>query len=352
MLDHVTPAEIYVHMDEGKMTAARNQAVKYLTGFTTTVPRSSACSSKGRGWIISFIKHRGGSIGGTLIGKRVLPAGHLIIETSSPDKANEISDLVYACYVVISACDYVGFDLLNIYGSVPVILDERCRSFPERLYSPRIYMAGIMASKASHKESHVYATHKLCFSYQTYAAAPIDLDPHGGNLPTPNLANPFPPSVRIRMADAIVSSYSAIEELGLDIQASASSPSKDKHGNWLPEKRAEVISRLAQANINTKEGFVWDLRGGRTIIERKSVFTRRGKKSPWANGVQVRDEEIDLVDAIDRASFLRSQIASHKFSSTKSARSKLIRVLSVYDVSNVQLLARRLILESLKLWRV
>ena len=220
------------------------------------------------------------------------------------------------------------------------------------MWNDEIYYAGIMATKVSFRDSYVYAIQKLCFSYQTYGAAPIDLDPHQRNLPTPNLVRPFPPSIRIRIADAIVSAYSAIEELGLDIRASEKDPSKGKRGDWLPEKREEMISRLKLANINVDDTFVWELRGGRKCIEEKKVFTRKGEKAPWSFGLHVRDEEIELVDAIDRASFLRSQIASHKFSSAKSGKKKLIKVLSIYDVANVQFLARRLILESLKLWRV
>jgi len=45
------------------------------------------------------------------------------------------------------------------------------------------------------------------------------------------------------------------------------------------------------------------------------------------------------------ASFLRSKIAAHK------SDPKVLRVLSIYDVANVQFLARRLILEAIGCWR-
>ena len=333
------------------MATKTSRKLKYLTGFTTT-QGSVDSSFQGQRWRIIFIEHRSGFSQGAVIGKRIIPVKHLLIETYSPGKAKQILDLIYACWVVLNGCDYIGYDLHDLYNLDLITLDEKPNIFPQKMWSDEIYDAGIMATKASFRDSYVYAIQKLCFSYQTYGAAPIDLDPHQGNLPTPNLAKPFPPSIRIRIADAIVSAYSAVEELGLDIHASGNDPLKDKRGNWLPEKREEMISRLKQASINVDETFIWDLRGGRKCIEEKKVFTQRGKKSPWSFGLHVRDEEIELVDAIDRASFLRSQIASHKFSSTKSGKKKLIKVLSIYDVANVQFLARRLILESLKLWRV
>lgn len=51
-------------------------------------------------------------------------------------------------------------------------------------------------------------------------------------------------------------------------------------------------------------------------------------------------------DAIAYTSFLRSTIAAHS-----NENKSYLRVLSVYEVSNVQFLARRLLLESLGYWR-
>jgi len=52
-----------------------------------------------------------------------------------------------------------------------------------------------------------------------------------------------------------------------------------------------------------------------------------------------------VIDAINYASFLRSSIAAHK------SDPNMLRVLSIYDVANVQFLARRLILETMGFWR-
>jgi hypothetical protein len=54
---------------------------------------------------------------------------------------------------------------------------------------------------------------------------------------------------------------------------------------------------------------------------------------------------VSIVDAIAHASWLRSRVSAHKL------KYEFARVLSVYDVSNAQFFARRLLLESLRLWR-
>jgi hypothetical protein len=54
---------------------------------------------------------------------------------------------------------------------------------------------------------------------------------------------------------------------------------------------------------------------------------------------------MQIIDAINYASFMRSSIAAHK------SDHRMIRVLSIYDVANVQFLARRLILEKMGFWR-
>jgi hypothetical protein len=64
----------------------------------------------------------------------------------------------------------------------------------------------------------------------------------------------------------------------------------------------------------------------------------------WARG-PVRDGDTALIDAIAYADWLRDKAAAH-------APGDLTEVLSPYDVTNVQYLARWLILERLGVWRL
>jgi hypothetical protein len=54
---------------------------------------------------------------------------------------------------------------------------------------------------------------------------------------------------------------------------------------------------------------------------------------------------MQVIDAINYVSFLRSWIAAHE------SEKQLIRVLSIYDVVNAQFLSRRLLMERLGFWR-
>ncbi len=114
---------------------------------------------------------------------------------------------------------------------------------------------------------------------------------------------------------------------------------------WNPVVRSELEDRLERAGVNLDEEFYWNLRGKQTRIEvkRKTEIT---KLAPWAVRHIVRDGEIHISDALAQASFLRSHIAAHSLEDKK-----WLRVLSIYDVSNIQFLARRLLLESLGHWR-
>ena len=57
----------------------------------------------------------------------------------------------------------------------------------------------------------------------------------------------------------------------------------------------------------------------------------------------MRDCELEMIDAIRIASFLRSKISSHKMN-------PLVTSLTSYDVENVRMLARRLLLGALGFW--
>ena len=60
---------------------------------------------------------------------------------------------------------------------------------------------------------------------------------------------------------------------------------------------------------------------------------------PWGN-MHIRDGEVEIIDAIAYASWLRSKISAHGVN-------ELTPKLSPYDVINVQNIVRRLLLERL-----
>jgi hypothetical protein len=202
-----------------------------------------------------------------------------------------------------------------------------------------IPLACLVATRASKRLRYIYALAKIRLSFETFSLPSTALDPsRNENIPKSPL-----PEDHVRMAFAIVTAWSCLEELGFEIRASSTKPSKFTDGSWNPVVRQELESRLLRGRINLEEAVHWNLRGPRTRIERKRppvIF----EKAPWTR-YQVRDGQMAVIDAIHYVSYLRSWVAAHKMDMD------MVRVLSVYDVANAQLLARRLLLETMGFWR-
>lgn len=143
------------------------------------------------------------------------------------------------------------------------------------------------------------------------------------------------------LAQAIVAAFSAIEELDFEVKASPQKPSKID-GKWNPVVLEDLKSRLTRAGIRDSETIVWMLRIPNTRIERKYA-PPKGDRPSWAT-FGVRDRLVPMVDAIHYSGLLRSRVSAHRMHD-------LTRSLSIYDVVNVQHLARKLILQGMGFWR-
>jgi hypothetical protein len=195
-----------------------------------------------------------------------------------------------------------------------------------------------LANRVSRARSLTYALHKLALSYQS--SSPHMMDLHPGESPR-LFGIHTDPIYHVYLANAITLAYSAIEELGLEIRASQKNPSKMPDGTWNPIVKADLEARLQKSGIDISSTTIWTLRGSKTRIENIRPPPSAGKPS-WSRG-SVRDRNIQLIDALALASWLRSCTTTHRF--TKTARS-----LTVYDVHNVQSLARYLIMERFGFW--
>jgi hypothetical protein len=198
-------------------------------------------------------------------------------------------------------------------------------------------IACAMAAKASFRLKNIYAISKYNFSITNCSISHEDLEPYRSHISV----SPFPDD-HVRFCQAIISCYSVLEELGLEIRASQEKPSMI-NGNWNPPVKIDLEGRLTKAGINLQETLLWTLRGPKRKIELKKAPVLASIEE-WSNGIMVRDSSIKIVDAIAYASWLRSYVSSHK---TKDVTS----VISPYDVNNIQHLSRRLILEILGFWR-
>jgi len=302
---------------------------------------------RGQGWAVNFLKQKSEfPQGGEYVGDRLYPFKEVILSARNQMAAQRALDTILSAHNLLEGSNF--FHKLSSGPQVvsPVEEDARdtsegtAREQPAFHSSPNIPLACLIAAKVSRRLRFVYALARLAISMEILSVPTIELDPtHSLNLPKSEF-----PEDHIRMATAIVSAYAAIEELGLTIRASNQNPSRI-NGAWNPRVRSELESRLMGAGVDLSEPSYWNLRGKRTRIETKRA-PEITQPARWAIKNVVRDGQMHISDAIAYASFLRSTIAAHT-----SGDKSYLRVLSVYDVANVQFLARRLFLESVGYWQ-
>jgi len=292
---------------------------------------------KGRGWQINFEPNPSCNI--ITAGE---PAKEIIIYTQSIERAEYVSNLILAAH-----CLYTG-ELLT--DEDRTVFPNRARTTEEILEQAMagghrcigIYnlpIACLISAKASQKYAYQYAIFKYLLSLRCIPLAARDLDPQGDWIPGKAIS--VLPKGHIFNANAITLGYSVLEELSFDIRASRKEPSMID-GKWNPTVKKELEERLVKAGIDLSEHLLWHLRDTPTSIERERKPASL-QKTEWAS-YKVRDVYMNVIDTIAYASWLRSKVSAHRLS-------RLSKSLTIYDVANVQHLARRLLLEALGFWR-
>jgi hypothetical protein len=275
--------------------------------------------------------------------KQYLPCQQLVIEAHDDTAAENLCSLILGG-ILLAYPD--AFDVPRDPRVYPI--DEYTH---EDLTSPSLSTIftlqpnaafGVEAAKRAWKDpSLIYGIEKYKLSLHLDWFTPHSAAPHYGQ----KFKNDYPQfSYHAKAAYAIVVVYSVVEELGLEVRSSAQNPrflGKDKN-RWNPKVKEDLLERLAAAGVDHTEPFIWLHRGGPTQVE-QSMRPQLGTPVSGAYGEVVRDRQMDLIDAIHQASYLRNYITAHRFS-------RLVKALSPYDVHSVQLLARRLILGTLGLW--
>lgn len=334
------------------MIPKEEQAMSTLRPFHTGLHTSDwhrypAPPYRAQGWTVDFVEQRSEfPQGGEYVGGRLYPFKEVILSARNQTVAQRALDTIMSARNLLEGSSF--FRMLS--GSPQVVspveddardtADGAASERPAFHSSPNLPLACLIAAKVSRRLRFVYALARLEISMEILSVPTIELDPmHSLNIPK----SVFPED-HIRMATAIVSANAAIEELGLTIRASSQNPSRI-NGAWNPDVRSELETRLVEAGVDLSEPIYWNLRGPRTRIEIKRApeITQLAR---WAITNVVRDGQMHISDAIAYGSFLRSAIAAHG-----SGEKNYLRVLSVYDVANVQFLARRLLLESLGYWQ-
>ena len=236
--------------------------------------------------------------------------------------------------------------LLDLYVSN---MDERSpefyKNYPDNFRKLESTAFGCqILNKIITKKDESYALEKYKVSLELLSFTPQSADPKYGQV-FDHYA--YEKRNHTRAAFAVITAFSAIEELGLEIRSSAKNPRfiNNTEGEWNPKVLKNILKRLNKKGINDTDTFDWIFRGEQTEIE-KNIKPYFGIDSEWIKyGENVRDKTLTYPEALHNASYLRNYIAAHKFK-------ELTQFISPYDVFNVQMLTRKLILESLGMWDI
>jgi hypothetical protein len=317
---------------------------KYFTNLASPIDsRYPDLPYKGRGWYVSFDSNlvlQDGFIYYYTNKGKPTPPKYIIIHATNEEVAQNAVDLIFAASCLVNEdCSHAL--MLNAKN---VFLLNKNHAKPKDIFNidtqpivNEYQFPCLIAARASYRKSLQYALMKYQLSQQSFSTYVDELDPSHWS-PQKFVYN----SVlhHARCAQAIMLGYSVIEELGLEIRADQKRPSFINN-EWNPLIKEELEQRLVKSGIDLSERAHWVMRDTPTKIERKKAI-RAVTKAPWAYA-KVRDSEVEVIDAIALASWMRSKASAHRLNKISSS-------LSYYDVSNLHYLSRRLLLERLGLW--
>lgn len=296
---------------------------------------------KGRGWQVGLEPNPSAGVCTRHLTGPPEPAKEIVIHAMSIERAQHVIDLVCSAH-----CALTGELELP---EPPRAVSKRAETAEDiereilsggtagQLGLPHLPAACLIAAKASHRRTYQYALFKYVMSHRSVPLRRDALDPQ--RCPLEKWVSSSPAD-HVFNAFAIMSAYSVVEELRLEIRASSQKPSKI-NGAWNPPVKESLEKRLRSAHINLSKRIIWHLRDTPTRIERERRLPSK-QKCDWSYS-RIRDVYMEVIDAINEASWLRSHVSAHKLD-------PLAGSLTVCDVANVQHLARRLLLEVLGFW--
>jgi hypothetical protein len=223
---------------------------RYQTGLLAWLrePEQPKLPVNGAGWKASLSSKRN---------RRCSNSREIIIHTTSQSIAQRALDLISASLYLFGG-DPLVFDAetqliaynMNELKSALLRDPDREReiSLPGYVSRSSIPIACAIAAKASRNRKWVYGIMKYNFSIDLYSQHRVDLEP----FISPHLGVSFFPSDHITFCHAILSAYSVIEEIGLEVRASAKKPSRI-NGQWNPSVKQDLEDRLQKAKVNLDE---------------------------------------------------------------------------------------------------
>jgi hypothetical protein len=324
---------------------------KYHTGLISTdYHRFPDFPYKGRGWLVTLRKMPGNfyphssEVSVDAKGRnRIYEGKEIVIQASSLLTAQRAVNLIHSSFLLLDGCGFLLGTERGVFAVKPgtsemMDAETQAQFRGKILNTQNLPLACLIGAKASFKREYSYALAKLRLSYEMHSVPWVYLSPYR----SPNIPKSPYPEHQVRFAYGVILAYSILEEIGLEIRSGRDKPSRI-NGQWNPVVKEDLEQRLQKAGIDASEHFVWSIRGSATKLE-KTRSPKAVSKTPWSK-YQVRDVMIELIDAIAHVSWLRSKVSAHKLDPD------LVKVLSAYDVANAQLLARRLLLGKMGVWR-
>jgi hypothetical protein len=309
---------------------------------TIPSPRYPPPPYKARGWHLTFGTYLRNPRSGARINNRLRVPKRIVIHAATQETAQNAVDLITAAVCLINENCGDDPDFSRGYAFTS---QAKARSDRDVLaeYIPEVRVGDyqfscLVAVKVSHRRAYQNALYKYKLSQQSFYTFQRFLDPSEWS-PQKFVFNSA--EHQVRCAQAVILAYSVVEELGFEIRATPQKPSFID-GVWNPVVRTDLEQRLTKGGVNLTETALWTMRDTPTRIERNRAVPVINR-AQWAYA-KVRDSEIDVVDAVARASWLRSKVSAHRLHALSAS-------LNYYDVANMQYLARRLLLEALGLWR-
>ena len=256
------------------------------------------------------------------------------------DQADVAALLLYAAHALIENCAPTRFTGWDPYTAQAVHRrlsgDGELGQPPFRVqFGAAVDVAGL-AVRIARRRSLTDAAFYFLASVYTVSLDPMNLHPKYGDESIARFHNPMH---RVWEAQSLFAAFQAIEALDLTVKGARSDKPSIMNGVWEPDIRSDLENRLQRIGVSPADSMSWLRRGSPTAIQRQ-LETRTSTSSPaaWSSG-RVRDETVLYVDAINRAQWLRSNVAAHR-------SGRRLRGLHTIDALNVQYVARMLIMHA------
>ncbi len=311
----------------------------------------------GKNWVIEFfdkrkripgVGYRYGSY--SMTGKR---SKHMVVKVNGEDKFFEVLQLFHSALMLIEG----GESLLWDIDQYEYIKNGKVDNYFSCMNVGSVLKACDVARKASFNRKRTYALHRLARSYKTVSIPFMSLDPtHSENFEVPTLRDGQTPYQNVLFAEALFLAWSSIEELGLkpekrDVLNVNGYRAYQQDMRWLTKSKEDLELRMLSLGIESDNEIMWCRRGRNRSIDGylKNISIR---KTDYCRGFHCRDYWVKYIDAVLVAFKMRNDIAAHEYvpknNPDNKRKYKLFRTLSIYEVHNIQHLARDLLLSVFK----